>query len=277
MKQYIVLLAIAVFTAIGCSQPSATAPASVQNSQDPMAAGGAVDPIITYTTSPVVPIVNQPCTITATMQQNITGTNAKLVLSQSTNGGGSYQQVNGGTQGAQSVSYTFTPTSVGDLYFKVHFVAGGSGYSNNFDYFFTVPVIPKPVSTTIAPKITAVSSVTPKNLHNGYYRFSVRFMVSTYADPLTNAVLSGSLINNATVVSTSVAPTSVVGTTPPVVTWNLGSIAAASNVYRTITFDVPATELSGVGPWYITGTWTITADDFVNVPVSGVKITTLPL
>lgn len=275
MKQYIVLLALAIFTAIGCSQPSATAPASANATQDPMAAGGATDPIITYVTVPAVPIVGQSCTVIATMQQSILGTSAKLVLYQSTNAGGSYNQVNGGTQGAQSVSYTFIPAAAGSFYFKVHFVKGSSAYSNNFDYFFTVPVIPKPQSSTIPPKITQVSCMAPAKLPNGNYRFSVRYQVSTYADALTNAVLTSTLVLGATANSYSVAPASAIGD-PLVITWNLGTINAASTVLRTVTYEVPQANFPGSGPWNITSTASVTADDFVFVPVTGVKVSTLP-
>jgi hypothetical protein len=275
MKQYIVLLALAIFTAIGCSNPASDAPTSNKASFDPMAAGGSTDPIISYTTVPAVPVVGQSCTVIATMQQSITGTSAKLVLFQSANGGGSYNQVNGGTQGAQSVSYTFIPTAAGQFYFKVHFVKGSSNYSNNFDYFFTVPVIPKPQSSTIPPKITQVSCANPVKLSNGNYKFSVRYQITTYADALTNTVLTSTLVLGATTDSYSVAPASAVGD-PLVITWNIGSMNAASTVLRTVTFEVPQANYGASGPYAITSSASVTADDFVFVPVTGINLSSLP-
>ncbi len=274
MKQYIVLLALALFTAVGCSNPSSDAPSS-NKSFDPMAAGGSTDPIISYYTVPATPVVGQSCMVVAVMQQNITGTSAKLVMYQSTNGGGSYNQVNGGQQGSQTVSYTFVPASAGDFYFKIHFVKGSSNYSNNFDYFFTVPVIPKPQSSTIPPKITQVSCANPVKLSNGNYRFSVRYQVSTYGDALTNAVLNATLVTGAAPTSYSVAPTSASGD-PILITWNLGTINAASTVLRTVTYEVPQANFGASGPYSITSTASVSADDFVFVPVSGVKVSTLP-
>lgn len=161
-----------------------------------------------------------------------------------------------------SVSYSFTPTLVGnDVYkFQVHFIKGGcSGYANTFSSEFLLDVVPACSGLSLTGEVT---SATPAE--NGLYQFQVTYHVGTCTLEFDKLKTQGGLTNGSTFISAVGGPGQdnwFPGTSSnQIIKWEElavpGSILPGGDRTYVVTFKKA---WSGSGPITITGGWSVSA------------------
>lgn len=144
-----------------------------------------IDPTLVVNFNPDPATVNQPVTVTGTFDGNTTIPDCgQLQLFQRNIDGITWDKVADVTvsSSVHAVSYTFTPTTVGDnaYEFYVHYIASGGGctdFGENKSASYFLDVQSQCVSVfTITPSISA------QDMGNGLYEFSVTYTLTSPVD-----------------------------------------------------------------------------------------------
>jgi hypothetical protein len=161
----------------------------------------------------------------------------------------------------QQVSWTFTPTIVGDnaYQFQVHYIKGGcAGYGNNFSDPFYLDVVSACTGLSLTGEVT---SAVPAG--GDLYEFKVTYHVGTCSLEFDKLKTQGGLTNGSTFIS-AVGGIGQSNWTPgqntnQIVKWeelaSSGTLPGGDRTY-VVTFQKA---WSGSGPITITGGWSVSA------------------
>ncbi|HEY1114496.1 MAG TPA: hypothetical protein VGE66_13085 [Chitinophagaceae bacterium] len=235
---------------------------------------GRVDPSLTVIYDPAVGIKGEPVTVTGTFDET-TGVavpdcgKLQLQMLVGTEYVGVGAPVNVTTSNHE-VTYTFTPTVVGDeaYSFKVHYVAAGcDGFNENMSGEFPLKVVEPCLPLALKGELT---KHTP--LGNNKYEFEVTYTV-TSCPAMGAAKLQGGLtaVTGFTDAGMWTNDTEAEGEERKhtqndnhIIMWNFQIGEQYERIFK-VTFTK---ELKGTAPYELTGQWSVSAKD----PITGIEI-----